>query len=75
MKITHINCGGEITESTTIPPCEYLPEDSNCVVLVCAYQCAKCQIEIVSDWQIEFVPESEMDKAQIESFICSRRRG
>lgn len=48
-KMIHKKCGGEIKESETLPG--YDSEEHGYVP---AYQCTKCNVEIVSDWQIEF---------------------
>lgn len=62
MKLQHKNCGGEVIESTTIP--SYSSEEYG---IVPAYECTKCLHEILGDAQIEFIPENEADKIQIES--------
>lgn len=62
MKMTHKNCGGEVTESKSLPP--YDSDDHGTVE---AYECSKCMREILGDYQIEFIPENEADRIQIES--------
>jgi hypothetical protein len=64
MKLTHKNCGGSIQESKIIPA--YNSEEYG---IVPAYECSKCKIEILGDVQIEFVPESNLDRIQIEAIV------
>lgn len=63
MKMSHKSCGGIVEESKTIPP--YNSEECGTVP---AYECTKCKQEILGDGQIEFVPENEADKVQIDAF-------
>lgn len=63
MKMTHRNCGGIVRESDTIPP--YKSEEYGTVP---SYQCIDCEVEILGDGMIEFIPENESDKIQIEAF-------
>lgn len=62
MKMVHKECGGEIRESEIIPP--YVSEEHGTVP---AYECSKCSDEIQGEVQIEFIPENEADKLQIEA--------
>lgn len=62
MLMQHRDCGGEVVESDAIPP--YISEEYG---RVAAYECRKCNTEILGDAQIEFVPESEADRLQIEA--------
>jgi hypothetical protein len=61
MKMTHRGCGGIVVESNEPP---YESEEFGIVPI---HRCFQCQTEIVGDSQIEFIPENESDKIQIEA--------
>lgn len=59
MQIVHKNCGGEIIVGAK----KYQSEEYGTVD---SYWCLKCRDEIIGDSQIQFIPENELDKIQIE---------
>jgi predicted nucleic-acid-binding Zn-ribbon protein len=62
MKMTHRGCGGEVQESGNRPI--YQSEEYG---FVPAYECLKCNQEILGDSQIQLIPESDAEKIQIEA--------